>query len=137
MQVQKRTNHYATPYRHIDRDLGNTFKSFRTKLNKTQEDISAILGISKQQYQKCESGSSRWSLRRIYVLADYFNRDIRELLPPPESAKIAENDGFSEGQTPFGEDTDARAVASIVETFTAIKSKSTRKKVLDLLDDLD
>ncbi len=132
MPAKKRSSKQPAPYKDIDQELGDTFKKLRLALNKTQDDIAAPLGISTQQYQKNEAGVTKWTLERLYTLADYFNKDARELLPPPQSAR-----GFEETTDDFiGAGSDAAAISEIVAMFSRIQSKSTRRKIIELLNEL-
>ena len=122
----------------VDQKIGKRLKELRLQAGKTQADVAAHLSISAQQYQKYEKGATKCSIANIYRLADYYNREIIELLPHPKLAQI----GFREDRAPFvddhgREDGDAAAAtAEILGVFLRIRSKATRRKILELLDEV-
>ena len=48
-------------------------KDMREDLDKKQEDIAAILNITRQQYQLYESGKREMPMHHFIILAKYYN----------------------------------------------------------------
>ena len=48
-------------------------RDLREDKDKKQEDIAAVLGISRQQYQLYESGKREMPMHHFMVLAKYYN----------------------------------------------------------------
>ena len=48
-------------------------KDMREDSDKKQEDIAAVLGITRQQYQLYESGKREMPMHHFLVLARYYN----------------------------------------------------------------
>jgi transcriptional regulator with XRE-family HTH domain len=48
-------------------------KDLREDADKKQEDIAAVLGITRQQYQLCESGKRELPMHHFITLAKYYN----------------------------------------------------------------
>ena len=48
-------------------------KDTREDADKKQEDIAAVLGITRQQYQLYESGKREMPMHHFVVLAKYYN----------------------------------------------------------------
>lgn len=48
-------------------------KDMREDSDKKQEDIAAVLGITRQQYQLYESGKREMPMHHFLILARYYN----------------------------------------------------------------
>ncbi len=48
-------------------------KDTREDADKKQEDIAAVLGITRQQYQLYESGKREMPMHHFVILAKYYN----------------------------------------------------------------
>lgn len=124
------------PHDDVDISLGKQLKLLRVRVGKTQADIAEQLSISAQQYQKYEKGATKCSLSTLYKLAQYYDMDVHALLPREDAAS-----GFHEDSQPFiAQNTkpitdEAEAISELFSIFVRIPSQSTRRKVLDLLND--
>jgi DNA-binding XRE family transcriptional regulator len=60
--------------------LGTNLKKLREQNNLTQEQLATIIGVSRTQYTKYESSTHEPNIRRLILLADYFNVSLDELV---------------------------------------------------------
>lgn len=51
----------------------NRLKDIREDVDKKQEDIALVLGITRQQYQLYESGKREMPMHHFVVLSKYYN----------------------------------------------------------------
>ena len=122
----------------IDIKIGEKLKSLREAEGKKQVDIASHLGVSAQQYQKYEKGATKCSLATLYKLAAYYDIQITEILPWPDTSAS----GFSEEAHKFSADLneessdEAAAISKILAIFIRIKSKSIRTKLLALMSEI-
>lgn len=55
-------------------------KDMREDSDKKQEDIAAVLGITRQQYQLYESGKREMPTHHLIALAKYYNTSLDYLV---------------------------------------------------------
>lgn len=55
------------------------FKEFRTKINKTQEQVATLIGVSTQTYQNYELGKREADYDTLLKIANLFNASLDEL----------------------------------------------------------
>lgn len=60
--------------------LGKKLRYNRRHGDITMQQISKVLGISYQQYQKFENGSNRISIEQLLKLCEFYNVKIEEML---------------------------------------------------------
>lgn len=121
----------------IDVELGKRLKALRVQSGKTQADIAAVLGVSPQQYQKYEKGSSKCSLESLVRLAAHYKQPVASLLPDSLGAKS----GMSESEDAFvapgaAVADEAHLIAEVTALFIRIGSKETRRKLIALLSEI-
>lgn len=122
----------------IDVELGKKLRSLRVQLGKTQSDIAQFLEISPQQYQKYEKGMTKCSITTIYKLAGYYQQSVSSLLPGENGSA----GGFKEDPHEFSPDIngeyndEAAAISELMAIFIRIPSKATRRKLIDLLNEV-
>jgi len=122
----------------IDRNLGQRLRTLRLHAGKKQSDIAREISISTQQYQKYEKGAAKCSLTRLYALASFYGISISELLPP----STHKSGGFQEEPESFNASNasdsgnEVAAISELLTIFTRIPSAKTRRKILDLLNEI-
>lgn len=135
-EITDNSNHFDF----IDLELGKKLKAYRRREDKTQAEVAHHLDISPQQYQKYEKGASKCNISNIYKLAQYYNINVGELLPGsgPESSKGFQEEAkdFSDSPTPKDVADEAEAMAQLLAIFVRIPSKPTRRKILNLLNEM-
>ena len=66
-------------------------KDLREDTDKKQEDISAILGITRQQYQLYESGKREMPMHHFITLAKYYKVSLDFLVELTDSPRPPRN----------------------------------------------
>lgn len=114
----------------LDGYVGRKVKAKREEFGMAQNKLAEILGITFQQLQKYEKGVNRISAVSLYKIAKTFGVPIDSFFEgaeKPMSLKdSSENSYVVESRTQ--EETD-----KLVDGFFKIKSRKTRRKVLDLM----
>jgi transcriptional regulator with XRE-family HTH domain len=76
----------------VDSIVGQRIREHRKKLGMTQSDVAKKLGVSFQQFQKCEKGVNRIGAGRLFEIACLLGIPIQALFPStPESTAGAKN----------------------------------------------
>lgn len=75
----------------------NRLKELRKEKKLTQQNMAALLGMSRRGYQKIENGESQLKAYKAQLLADYFNVPVAYLLgytdkPPVISGNLKAGD---------------------------------------------
>lgn len=119
----------------VDAIVGDNIRQLRVRLNKTQADIAQVLGISAQQYQKYEKGSTKCSIASLLKLAEFYECDISKLLPNTKRTGDGFNEDVSRFSTPTQaiEEDETAAVSAILAILIRIPEKSARRRVLETL----
>lgn len=78
-------------------------KSFREKLNKTQQEVAEELEIQRTKYARYENGESNPNILMLIKMADYFKTTIDELVGHEVPYLINKID-FSSEQLPIIEE---------------------------------
>ena len=73
--------------------LGQRISLYRKKLNISQEELGARLGVSRQAVSKWESGRSDPSTTNLIALAKLFGIEPEELLRAAEVKDESETEG--------------------------------------------
>jgi len=60
--------------------IGKNIKSYRTKLQLTQEEVAKFLGFSREYVSLLESGEREIDLKKLELLADLFGVELINLL---------------------------------------------------------
>lgn len=61
----------AMPHAQVDRHVGARLRDRRLLLGQSQGDVAACCGVTFQQIQKYERGSSRISASRLFLIANF------------------------------------------------------------------
>ena len=110
--------------------VGKRIRFYRKLKGLTQEQLSAEIGISFQQFQKYESGKAKIYASRLYHIASFLETDISEFFKDGKvAAGMSDNDqeAFSYGSL----DSDDSPAA--LRAFLGIKDKEKRKAILDMM----
>lgn len=126
----------------INKKFGARLRSFREMARRSQTDVGQALGVSFQQIQKYENGTTSISLNRLNELADYLTVSITQLvdglvLPQPQISP-----GFlEEGQAPYDEASPlpevgplSRDAVALVTAYNAIRSRKLRRSILTMVE---
>jgi len=68
-----------------------TIRELRIKNNKTQADIAFILDLDTSTYGKLERGNSDITLKKLEILAAYFNMPVTDLIAYPQKLISADS----------------------------------------------
>lgn len=107
-----------------DRAVGPRLKALRKTAKLTQEGLATALGVSYQQVQKYEKGTSRMSGGRLRQAASLLGVSLQDLVGE------AEQTGFAEGAGPGYEAGDG--AAELLKHFGAIGDRQDRDMLLRL-----
>ena len=110
-----------------DRAVGPRLKALRKAAKLTQEGLANALGVSYQQVQKYEKGSSRMSGGRLRQAASLLGVSLQDLVGEADPMEAA---GFAEGASPgyeAGGDT-----AELLRHFGSIRDQKDRDMLLRL-----
>lgn len=110
--------------------VGKRIRFYRKLKGLTQEQLSAEIGISFQQFQKYESGKAKIYASRLYHIASFLETDISEFFEEDKTAEGMsdnEQDGFSYKAL----DNDQSPAA--LRAFLSIKDKEKRKAVIEMM----
>ncbi|MDX7953644.1 helix-turn-helix transcriptional regulator [Lichenihabitans sp. Uapishka_5] len=94
---------------HVNRRFGERLRACRERAGKSQSDVGTALGVSFQQIQKYENGSTSISLNRIFDFADNVGISMSSLFEglDPRAFQAAAAGGFAEeGQAALTDDAD-------------------------------
>ena len=128
----------------INKKFGSELRIIRERAGRSQTDVGRALGVSFQQIQKYENGTTSISLDRMNQLADFFAVSIGhmvEKLGRPRFAPAAA--GFDEPpQRPYEVEPDADGPAgslskeaeALLTAFHRIRSRKLRRSVLAVVE---
>jgi len=68
-----------------------TIKELRILNNKTQADIAFALNLETSAYGKLERGATDITLKKLEVIAEYFNMPVTDLIAYPKKLICADN----------------------------------------------
>lgn len=71
----------------VDTAIGANLRRYRDRKGLTQRDVAQRVGVTPQQIQKYESGSSRVSADALIAFADILDTPILDLLSRPSEAR--------------------------------------------------
>ena len=72
--------------------IGESIRTRRRQLKWTQERLAKQLGISRASLANIETGRQQILAHQIYNFAEQLELDITDLLPPPNSISVVDND---------------------------------------------
>ncbi len=81
--------------------VGNLLKKYRSREDKTQDEISDVLEINRASYANFESGRQRIPTDVIWRLSVYYRIPIKNLVPEPLVEDTEESDMLSDSGEDF------------------------------------
>jgi len=113
----------------IERHVGHRLRARRLALRMSQTDLADVIGVSFQQVQKYEKGTSRVSASTLQALAGALNVPVAYFFEGlPHGA--AEGNG---ADTEWAEFLAMRDGPALFKAFRNIESEQVRRAVIDLL----
>ncbi len=68
-----------------------TIRELRIKNNKTQAEIAFVLDLDTSSYGKLERGNTDITLKKLEIIAAYFNMSVTDLIAYPKKLISADN----------------------------------------------
>ncbi|MGA2894384.1 MAG: helix-turn-helix transcriptional regulator [Xanthobacteraceae bacterium] len=112
----------------IDKSIGRNVRIYRLSKGVTQHQLGAKLGVTFQQIQKYENGTSRISSGRLFQIAQIFEVPVTDLF-------IGEKVSPASHPSPFDLLNDPMSL-QILMAFAKISNKIIRRAVMDLLESM-
>ena len=107
--------------------LGKIIREERKARKKSLEDVASALGISYQQIQKYETGTSRITVKTLMQIADFLDVPIQELLGIYQmTSNQDEIINFYDGDT-----------RELISNWRKIKDIATRKDLVRLVKNIE
>ncbi len=118
----------------VDAEIGQKIKVARSMRGITQETLADRLGLSCQQLQKYESGSSRIAVSRLVEVARELRVQVTELLTPSTLAEGTCSTDRANGypQQAATRVASAQDLKNLVNAFCEIRNEEARKKILEM-----
>lgn len=111
--------------RGIDSAIGEQVRRARVMLGWSQSKLGRAVGVSFQQIQKYESGTSKLSVSRLLLLAGVLNVPVSFLLEQKNyAARFVENQTYHDGSAQSGE---------LLAAFLAINDVQVRGTLVELI----
>lgn len=107
--------------------LGRRLRELRKSRGMTQVEVSRVIEISPQQYQKYEDAQSKCSLTNLMKLADFFDEPLGSILPTGMGADSG-NDTVSTLTT------EADLLARLVGAFVKLSSVDEKLRLVQLVE---
>ena len=63
--------------------IGNFLRELRKEKNLTQEQLADVFNVSARTVSRWETGSNMPDISILVEIADYYDLDVREILPQP------------------------------------------------------
>lgn len=132
---------------HVNRRFGERLRFCRERAGKSQSDVGSSLGVSFQQIQKYENGTTSISLNRIFDFADNIGISMSSLFEGLDARQIGRVTGFAEeGQPSLGdaEDDDMKVGAGpyskqkvqLLAAFNRIDDVKARRTLIEMAEAL-
>ncbi|GAB4387347.1 MAG: helix-turn-helix transcriptional regulator [Thermodesulfovibrionales bacterium] len=109
------------------KSIGNLVRELRKAAGMTQSDLATRLGITYQQVQKYENGTSKFSVPRLKQVAEVFGLPLKYFVEP-EPGKAAEP------VVPYRSYSDEED--KLVDLFRSVKGEKTKDRLLKLIEDI-
>jgi transcriptional regulator with XRE-family HTH domain len=125
---------------HVNRRFGERLRFCREKAGKSQSEVGSALGVSFQQIQKYENGTTSISLNRIFDFADNIGISMSSLFDGLDARSMYANRGFAEETPAFIDDEDMKLASGtfskekveLLKYFDKISSKKARRTLIDM-----
>jgi transcriptional regulator with XRE-family HTH domain len=114
----------------VDRKLGQRVRSRRLELGLSQEQLAEVIGVTFQQVQKYEKGLNRIAASRLFALSKALDLSIAGFF---EDIGPARAKGVAEEGAGFADAMATPEAAQLMALFGSIKSKTVRRRVLELV----
>ena len=133
---------------HVNRRFGERLRFCRERAGKSQSDVGTALGVSFQQIQKYENGTTSISLNRIFDFADTIGISMSSLFDglDPRHLMGGRAAGFAEEGQPglSDEDDDMRVGAGphskqkvqLIAAFNRIEDGKARRTLIEMAEAL-
>ena len=133
---------------HVNRRFGERLRFCRERAGKSQSDVGTALGVSFQQIQKYENGTTSISLNRIFDFADTIGISMSSLFEGLDPRRLTGGRaaGFAEEGQPglSDEDDDMRVGAGphskqkvqLIDAFNRIDDPKKRRTLVDMAEAL-
>ena len=133
---------------HVNRRFGERLRFCRERAGKSQSDVGNALGVSFQQIQKYENGTTSISLNRIFDFADNIGISMSSLFEGLDARHLmGRAAGFAEeGQAPLtdGEDDDMKVGAGpyskqkvqLLHAFNRVEDAKARRTLIEMAEAL-
>ncbi len=108
----------------IDKKLGERVRARRLEIGMSQEQLADTLGITFQQVQKYEAGTTRLSAGRLYEVARLLNCDVRAFFDPIENEEV--------DLEPIVENT-GKNVSELLQSYSKLEEPEIQLALLNLL----
>ncbi len=122
----------------LDNYIGKRLKLRRLMLHMNQDELASMIGVTFQQIQKYESGNTKLSASRLFVLARVLQVDIPFFFEGlekevPEFSKFEENiNSVSDNVVEFDPMRDSETL-QLVNIYWKLQDPVKRKKILDFI----
>jgi transcriptional regulator with XRE-family HTH domain len=126
---------------HVNRRFGERLRFCREKAGKSQSEVGNALGVSFQQIQKYENGTTSISLNRIFDFAANIGISMSSLFDGLDARTMQGIHGFAEEAQPALVDDDDMKVGSglyskqkveLLKAFEKIASQKSRRTLIDM-----
>ena len=108
--------------RSLDKGIGARVRARRLEIGITQDELAKRLGVSFQQVQKYEQGINRISAASLVLIAEALACRPHDLLGVDDPGDPLDWSKYHDRDT-----------VQLVETFSAIRSASLKRAVMDFL----
>ena len=121
----------------IDKFIGSKIKFKRASLGITQGKLGSILGLTFQQIQKYEKGTSKVCCSKLYEISEFLGVPMYYFLEDLESNKNKELFHDNTEKFTFNNidtlDIKNTEIVLLIKNFNKIKNKEVRKNILSLI----
>lgn len=119
----------------INKQIGQRIKALRIHMGLSQMDLAERVGISFQQIQKYEKGTTRISVIRLQQLSRALQADIKELLDgePVSVSDISPEYGITGKSRPAGLLPLNKEEKTLLKLFRGINNKKIKEGILKQL----
>lgn len=136
---------------HVNRRFGERLRFCRERAGRSQSDVGEALGVSFQQIQKYENGTTSISLNRIFDFADFIGitmsslfdgLDARSMFLPPGFAEEKQapyhfaNDDTKNDDMKIGSGQHSKQKIELLRAFDRIASADKRRSLIDMAQHL-
>lgn len=130
---------------HVNRRFGERLRFCRERAGKSQSDVGTALGVSFQQIQKYENGTTSISLNRIFDFAANIGISMSSLFEGLDARQLGRVTGFAEEGQPSlvdGEDDDMKVGAGpyskqkvqLLAAFNRIGDVKNRRTLIEMAE---